>query len=127
MRVVLERRAGAELEPGVGIAFVRNDGLVCYCVSTEMDGVTMERHADGTFRAALHVPNLPLLGGEPVQISEGKFWLSNLSGAQGDVLGVGVQLVNRAGIPTNNCRHCRIAQRDRGIEVPRALNHYRLR
>src|SRR5262249_9360877 len=63
VRVVLERGAGADLEPGVGIAFVRNDGLVCYCVSTEMDGVAMERHADGTFRAALRVPNLPLLGG----------------------------------------------------------------
>jgi lipopolysaccharide transport system ATP-binding protein len=63
VRVVLERGAGADLEPGVGIAFVRNDGLVCYCVSTEMDGVTMERHADGTFRAVLHVPHLPLLGG----------------------------------------------------------------
>ncbi len=47
--------------------------------------------------------------------------------AEGDVLGVRVQLVNRAGIPTNNCRHCRIAQRDRGIKVPRVLNHYRLR
>lgn len=32
---------------------------------------------------------VPVPGGEPVQISEGKFWLSNLSGAQGDVLGVG--------------------------------------
>jgi lipopolysaccharide transport system ATP-binding protein len=63
VRVVLERGAGADLEPGVGIAFVRNDGLVCYCVSTEMDGVTMERHPDGTFRAALQVPKLPLLGG----------------------------------------------------------------
>ena len=61
--VVLERGAGANLEPGVGIAFVRNDGLVCYCVSTEMDGVTMERHVDGTYRAVLHVPHLPLLGG----------------------------------------------------------------
>jgi lipopolysaccharide transport system ATP-binding protein len=63
VRVVVERRPGADLEPGVGIAFVRNDGLVCYCVSTEMDGVTMERHSDGTFRAALRVPSLPLLGG----------------------------------------------------------------
>ncbi len=63
VRVVLERNSGATLEPGVGIAFVRNDGLVCYCVSTEMDGVTLERHADGTFRAELHVPSLPLLGG----------------------------------------------------------------
>jgi lipopolysaccharide transport system ATP-binding protein len=63
VRVVLERSAAATLEPGVGIAFVRNDGLVCYCVSTEMDGVTMEQHPDGTFRAALHVPQLPLLGG----------------------------------------------------------------
>ena len=45
----------------VGIAFVRNDGLVCYCVSTEMDGVTMTAEPDGTFSAALHVPRLPLL------------------------------------------------------------------
>ncbi len=63
VRVVLERGRDADLEPGVGIAFVRNDGLVCYCVSTEMDGVDMERHADGTFRATLQVPQLPLLGG----------------------------------------------------------------
>ena len=63
VRVILERSRDADLEPGVGIAFVRNDGLVCYCVSTEMDGITMERHTDGTFRAVLHVPHLPLLGG----------------------------------------------------------------
>lgn len=63
VRVVLERGAGADVEPGVGVAFVRNDGLVCYCVSTEMDGVAMERHADGTFRAVLRIPRLPLLGG----------------------------------------------------------------
>ncbi len=63
VRVVIERGRDAELEPGVGIAFVRNDGLVCYCVSTEMDGVTMERRSDGTFHAVLHVPRLPLLGG----------------------------------------------------------------
>ena len=63
VRVVLERGAGANREPGAGIASMRNDGLVCYCVSTEMDGVTMERHVDGTYRAVLHVPHLPLLGG----------------------------------------------------------------
>jgi lipopolysaccharide transport system ATP-binding protein len=63
VRVVLERSPGADIEPGVGIAFVRNDGFVCYCVSTEMDGVAMERHADGTFRAVLRIPKLPLLGG----------------------------------------------------------------
>ncbi len=63
VRVAVEQSPGADVEPGVGIAFVRNDGLVCYCVSTEMDGVTMERSDDGTFRAVLHVPELPLLGG----------------------------------------------------------------
>lgn len=62
-RVVLERSRDASIEPGVGIAFVRNDGLVCYCVSTEMDGVAMHARADGRFEAALHVPSLPLLGG----------------------------------------------------------------
>jgi len=62
-RVVLERSRDAGIEPGVGIAFVRNDGLVCYCVSTEMDGVAMHARADGRFEAALHVPSLPLLGG----------------------------------------------------------------
>lgn len=63
VRVVVERGGGTAIEPGVGIAFVRNDGLVCYCVSTEMDGVPMERRADGRFEAVLHVPALPLLGG----------------------------------------------------------------
>lgn len=63
VRVVLERGRDATLEPGVGIAFVRNDGLVCYCVSTEMDGVAMHARADGRFEAVLHVPRLPLLGG----------------------------------------------------------------
>lgn len=63
VRVVLERGRDATLEPGVAIAFVRNDGLVCYCVSTEMDGVSMDRRADGMFEAVLHVPRLPLLGG----------------------------------------------------------------
>jgi lipopolysaccharide transport system ATP-binding protein len=63
VRVIVERSADADVEPGVGIAFVRNDGLVCYCVSTEMDGVAMDRHPDGTFHAVLHVPHLPLLGG----------------------------------------------------------------
>lgn len=32
---------------------------------------------------------IPLPGAEPSRISEGKFWLSNLKGAEGDVLGVG--------------------------------------
>jgi lipopolysaccharide transport system ATP-binding protein len=63
VRVIVERSAETDVEPGVGIAFVRNDGLVCYCVSTEMDGVAMDRHPDGTYRAVLHVPRLPLLGG----------------------------------------------------------------
>jgi hypothetical protein len=49
--------------PGVGIAFVRNDGLVCYCVSTEMDGVAMTPAGGDRYVAALHVPRVPLLGG----------------------------------------------------------------
>jgi len=32
---------------------------------------------------------IPKAGDEPARISEGKFWLSNLAGAQGDVLGIG--------------------------------------
>lgn len=32
---------------------------------------------------------VPAPGAEPARISEGKFWISNLAGAQGDVLGVG--------------------------------------
>ena len=32
---------------------------------------------------------IPKAGEEPSRISEGKFWISNLAGAQGDVLGVG--------------------------------------
>lgn len=32
---------------------------------------------------------IPKAGDEPVRIAEGKFWLSHLAGAQGDVLGVG--------------------------------------
>ena len=32
---------------------------------------------------------VPAAGAEPGRISEGKFWLSNLQGAEGDVLGVG--------------------------------------
>jgi lipopolysaccharide transport system ATP-binding protein len=63
VRVWVERVAASTVVPGIGIAFVRNDGLVCYCVSTEMDGVEMERDADGYFTAALHVAALPLLGG----------------------------------------------------------------
>jgi len=32
---------------------------------------------------------IPLPGAEPVRITEGKFWLVNLTGPEGDVLGVG--------------------------------------
>src|SRR5262249_11735103 len=32
---------------------------------------------------------VPKPGADPARVSEGKFWLSNLQGAQGDVLGVG--------------------------------------
>lgn len=32
---------------------------------------------------------IPKVGDDPVRISEGKFWLVNLQGAQGDVLGIG--------------------------------------
>jgi ABC-type polysaccharide/polyol phosphate transport system ATPase subunit len=63
VRVCVERHAGAGVVPGVGIAFVRNDGLVCYCVSTEMDGVAMTPAGGDRYVAALHVPRVPLLGG----------------------------------------------------------------
>jgi lipopolysaccharide transport system ATP-binding protein len=63
VRVWVERASRAEVVPGVGIALVRNDGLVCYCVSTEMDEVSMDRLPDGRFTIALQVPALPLLGG----------------------------------------------------------------
>jgi lipopolysaccharide transport system ATP-binding protein len=63
VRVWVQRAARADVTPGVGIALVRNDGLVCYCVSTEMDGVEMEGLPDGRFTIGLHVPALPLLGG----------------------------------------------------------------
>ncbi len=63
IRVSVECQPGAEVVPGVGIAFVRNDGLVCYCVSTEMDGVAMAALGGGRYAVALHVPRLPLLGG----------------------------------------------------------------
>lgn len=63
IRVWVACAAHADVVPGVGIALVRNDGLVCYCVSTEMDGVAMERETGGTFTAALHIAHLPLLGG----------------------------------------------------------------
>jgi len=63
IRVWVERAPESDVAPGVGVALVRNDGLVCYCVSTEMDGVEMDRAADGTFTTALHIPELPLLGG----------------------------------------------------------------
>jgi cytochrome b6-f complex iron-sulfur subunit len=32
---------------------------------------------------------IPKAGSDPARISEGKFWLSNLQGAQGDIFGVG--------------------------------------
>jgi len=63
VRVWVERAPRADVTPAVGIALVRNDGLVCYCVSTEMDSVAMESLPDGRFTIALHVPALPLLGG----------------------------------------------------------------
>jgi len=63
IRVWIARAQHSDVVPGVGIALVRNDGLVCYCVSTEMDGIEMDRAPDGTFTTALHVPELPLLGG----------------------------------------------------------------
>jgi len=63
IRVSVECQPGTDVVPGVGIAFVRNDGLVCYCVSTEMDGVAMSGLGAGRFAVALHVPRLPLLGG----------------------------------------------------------------
>ncbi len=63
VRVWVERAPGSSVVPGIAIAIVRNDGLVCYCVSTEMDGVQMQLQSDGGFAAALHIPALPLLGG----------------------------------------------------------------
>ena len=63
IRVSVDVQPGSDVVPGVGIAFVRNDGLVCYCVSTEMDGVAMLPVGGGRYAVALHVPRLPLLGG----------------------------------------------------------------
>ena len=43
------------------------------------------------FGGVVTVPkvSIPAPGAEPGRISEGKFWLTNLKGAEGDVLGVG--------------------------------------
>jgi cytochrome b6-f complex iron-sulfur subunit len=48
------------------------------------------RHPTG-FGGVVNVSRnrIPRAGEDPVRISEGKFWLANLQGAQGDVLGVG--------------------------------------
>jgi len=48
------------------------------------------RHPTG-FGGVVNVTKarIPKAGDEPARISEGKFWLSNLAGAQGDVLGIG--------------------------------------
>jgi cytochrome b6-f complex iron-sulfur subunit len=48
------------------------------------------RHPTG-FGGVVNVAKarIPKAGDDPARISEGKFWLSNLQGAQGDVLGVG--------------------------------------
>ncbi len=63
IRVWVERAPGSDVVPGVGIAIVRNDGLVCYCVSTEIDGIRMQQAPDGMFLISLHFPAIPLLGG----------------------------------------------------------------
>jgi cytochrome b6-f complex iron-sulfur subunit len=48
------------------------------------------RHPTG-FGGVVNVAKarIPKAGEDPVRISEGKFWLSNLQGGQGDVLGIG--------------------------------------
>ncbi len=48
------------------------------------------RHPTG-FGGVVNVAKsrIPKKGDDPIRVSEGKFWLVNLQGAQGDVLGVG--------------------------------------
>ncbi len=63
LRVWIEPSPLADLAPGVAIGLVRSDGLVCHCTSTEIDGVELERDAEGRFAIELQFPCLPLLGG----------------------------------------------------------------
>src|SRR5262249_34533242 len=67
------RAPGGGVVPGGGVGLVRDDGLVCLCGSAGRGGgarrartdgrVAMEPLTDGRFAIALHIPELPLLGG----------------------------------------------------------------
>jgi hypothetical protein len=51
-------------EPQIGVAIVRNDGTICYGVSTGMDAVLPRPLGDGRFYAALTFTRLSLLSGQ---------------------------------------------------------------
>jgi len=57
---------GWDEEPSVGFALHRNDQVVVYGVSTEMDGVAPRVVASDLREVALELPDLPLLSGEYV-------------------------------------------------------------
>ena len=49
--------------PGLGVAVVRDDGVVVYVTSTIFDGVPLEETGPGEYRARLVLPRLALLEG----------------------------------------------------------------
>ncbi len=63
LRVSVELAPDADIEPGVAVGVVRADGLVCHCISTEIDGARMTPGPGRSFAVELRLDGLPLLGG----------------------------------------------------------------
>ncbi len=54
---------GQREDPGIGVALVRNDGVLVYATTTNIDSFQLEEDAAGLYHAALCLPDTQLLPG----------------------------------------------------------------
>lgn len=65
LRLTVRARFRPGSHPNLGIAIVRNDGVVCYCANTAQDGFRLSRPDDDSRSiASLEFPKIELLSGQ---------------------------------------------------------------
>ncbi|MBI4454427.1 MAG: ABC transporter ATP-binding protein [Acidobacteria bacterium] len=64
LQLRIRARFAERFIPNLGVAIVRNDGVVCYCTNTAEDHFLLKREGDGIYTATLEFPRLELLSGQ---------------------------------------------------------------
>lgn len=63
LKLTVHARFRAASQPNLGIAIIRNDGVVCYCANTVEDQFHLKEEENGICSATLEFSQLPLLSG----------------------------------------------------------------